>query len=498
MIPDAAKLLKFFRNPLNSLSVIGLVITAPILATFAVKGFFVRYIADDFCTAGSVVEHGWWGAQFHWYNSWSGRFSFTASITALEALGGWVAQVLPTLTIIGWLAALSWTLMQVLSRVGIAVGYVVAYCLSSLVLITYVITNPHPGQTFYWFTGNITYTLPLVLLTVAIGMAIKSLHNLNQQSSLRAYLRSRQAWWAVAAGGVFFMAASLNETYAVFQLAVIGLFLASVVLAQLQKRSFGYTQIVVIGSWICLSLLSTLIMYVAPGNAVRDAAFPDNPTISQTLEYALNATNTYLINDWQYAVYIYIFIISACLFTWALKQSSKSTQKENITTIVYQSVTILVIAYLLCVLVQAPSYYVQHYPTAARSLASMPFTLSVATLLIGYQMARAVNSIEAFSLSLLRPIIILALMAVGTKVLMSQTLYHVDTTMQQLPDLQQYATSWDRQSGRLIDLGQSQAGAATVGRLGHTFDLEDVSVDSSHWINQCMAQYYAIRSIWAE
>src|SRR5690606_17667743 len=105
-------------------------------------------------------------------------------------------------------------------------------------------------------------------------------------------------------------------------------------------------------------------------------AYPDNPSIGNTIEYALNATNTYLIHHWQYALYVYLFIISVCLFALGMKKINTTKPTIDVEKNVYLSVVIIVVAYALCVLVYIPSYYVQHYPTWERSLSSIPFTLS--------------------------------------------------------------------------------------------------------------------------
>ena len=151
MISDSAWLAKLWRNPMVWLSGLGLLTTLPILGTFAIKGFYVRYVADDFCTAASL-GNGWLQSQIHWYTTWSGRFSFTAVVTALEWLSSLTTQALPTMTLVGWMMALSWAMRLALRRVGMTLHWVTALFLSSLVLVIFVLTSPHPGQVFYWFT----------------------------------------------------------------------------------------------------------------------------------------------------------------------------------------------------------------------------------------------------------------------------------------------------------------------------------------------------------
>ena len=47
------------------------------LGMHAFMGGFARYIADDFCTLGTLRRLGFFGSQVNWYENWSGRFYFT-------------------------------------------------------------------------------------------------------------------------------------------------------------------------------------------------------------------------------------------------------------------------------------------------------------------------------------------------------------------------------------------------------------------------------------
>src|SRR5690606_24257795 len=105
--------------------------------------------------------------------------------------------------------------------------------LSLAILSMYLMTNPHIGQTFYWLTGNVTYTLPLIFLTVAAGLAA-SLYNriADQKKSFSAYWRSKEGVISLITGVVLFITASLNETHAFYQLLVLGLAFVLFVLVQ--------------------------------------------------------------------------------------------------------------------------------------------------------------------------------------------------------------------------------------------------------------------------
>ena len=68
---------------------------AAALAAHAYVGLFARYMADDYCTAGTVRTAGLLETQRHFYLAWSGRFSFTWTVSLVELLGTGVVPYLP-------------------------------------------------------------------------------------------------------------------------------------------------------------------------------------------------------------------------------------------------------------------------------------------------------------------------------------------------------------------------------------------------------------------
>ena len=73
--------------------------TAITLATYAWRGVYARYIADDYCTAAILASRGFWSSQGYWYRAWSGRFAFTFAIGIAEQFGPRAAMILPLLAI---------------------------------------------------------------------------------------------------------------------------------------------------------------------------------------------------------------------------------------------------------------------------------------------------------------------------------------------------------------------------------------------------------------
>ena len=143
-------------------------VAAP-LAAFAVVGWFSRYAADDYCTAGQVVATGFWQAQSSLYVAWSGRFAATALITMVELFGPGAVPLLPTLALLAWLAAVAWASAKLAAAFHRPIGPLPAVTLAAVLLYTTLRTTADLPQVLYWQTGLLTYLAPLVLATVHVG-----------------------------------------------------------------------------------------------------------------------------------------------------------------------------------------------------------------------------------------------------------------------------------------------------------------------------------------
>jgi len=123
---------------------------AAALATYAWLGVYVRYEADDFCSAGVLREDGFWRAQLFWYANWSGRWAFTLIVTALQTLGPHITMIAPAVLIAVWCFV---AMRSLRTAAGIAVVYAT------------IDGAPEFYQSTLWLTGLVTYALPCVLLT---------------------------------------------------------------------------------------------------------------------------------------------------------------------------------------------------------------------------------------------------------------------------------------------------------------------------------------------
>lgn len=207
------------------------------LLAYAGVGSYVRYVADDFCTAASVRAVGWLGAQGPAYAGWSGRFAATGLTTALEVPGPWVTAWVGAVTI----ALVAGSAYLALRATGLAVGIAVSG--TAIAMFALVTSVPQPFESFYWLTGATTYAPSLILMALAVVAARRK--------------------WVVLVAALGFLSAGFSETAAVVQFAV------AVTLLVLAPAFRPAVRGLIVGT-----VIGALIVIAAPGNEIRAAQYP--------------------------------------------------------------------------------------------------------------------------------------------------------------------------------------------------------------------------------
>ncbi|HTD79857.1 MAG TPA: hypothetical protein VK898_19640, partial [Chloroflexota bacterium] len=139
---------------LHALTLAGVV--AP-LAMLAVAGWFSRYAADDYCTAGQVQLAGFLDAQSRLYVGWSGRFAATLLVTLAEVVGPAAVPLLPSIALLVWLSAATWAVFELACAFGWRLGLVPAAALAAVIVYATLQTTADMPQVVFWQTGTLTY-----------------------------------------------------------------------------------------------------------------------------------------------------------------------------------------------------------------------------------------------------------------------------------------------------------------------------------------------------
>jgi hypothetical protein len=236
-----------------------------VLAVAIALFWFAQPLADDFSRAYKGRVQGTLAATRFEYFNWTGRWAssglnyFLTSSFDLVRAYPFLLLISPTL-----LAICTYTLLHA-ADIGRSSRQRLALT-ASLVAI-YWAGMPHPGESFYWLTGNTDNLAGLSLSLLVIA------------GILRFRPRSAPVTAAITAGlcALALVAAGFHELFAL----LLCLLLAGGTLAawlETDRRR-----------WVCTACLVAaivgfLIVYLAPGNAVRRADFPLAANVAATAE----------------------------------------------------------------------------------------------------------------------------------------------------------------------------------------------------------------------
>lgn len=236
---------------------------AAALLAFAYVGLFNRWVADDYCCAAWYRMYGFFGNQKYWYDLYSGRVSMLFVSTVAFLFGPkLMPPALPSLLLAFWLISLAWAIGQWGKRMGWPQPQLTSFFLAELILVNTLSRTPTIYQSLYWMASALTYTSPLILLPLLIGMLSRVVGASRLPSHRRFLLTGLSGAIAFAAGG-------FNEMYLAFQLG--GLLLAILLCAMSRSGDSKRNLLPLLIASLFGSILAGIISKLSPGNEVRVA-----------------------------------------------------------------------------------------------------------------------------------------------------------------------------------------------------------------------------------
>lgn len=266
---------------------ISLALIASLLAPLLAWGYislFTRYWYDDFCYTSVVNKLGFVKSQLYWYRHWTGRYTFLFINAVLAYIGPRTASFLGATLLPAWLAAATWAIYQLFSLMRLPSPLISSFLLAELIIYATLNSAPDIVTSFYWQTGILVYTVPLVLLMLYIGLLLyvvrKKLH-LGVSSP-----------WVIAGALLTFVAGGCSEIYGVMQ--TVGLSLLIIFTLKYSSGSAKRLLLLMAISGLLGSVLSISILALAPGNDVRRDYFPPHPHLIQVVKSSLSYSLSFI------------------------------------------------------------------------------------------------------------------------------------------------------------------------------------------------------------
>lgn len=414
------------------------------LVGLAWLGTYSRWIADDFCTVAALQRLGFLQSQVYWYKSWSGRFAFTLVMTTLESLGPHVTRLIPAAVILVFITSIFFALMQVLA------SRMLAATLACAITWSIVGCAPDVFQDVFWATGVVTYTLPLALVALAVGLILR---------------RSKAAY------PLLLLAAAFSETLTAVMAGVAVVTFA----AFPSQRRRTLPAIAAIG-------LGALVVVVAPGNVVRASHFRRDLSFGVLPSIAVDAVG-FLGRELSQAVsaLALVFALAAMArLVWGPSSAGLGRPGERWAAMIIGLGLLwsLFAPFLLARVVMSA-------PAPVRSMQATHAAFAIASALWGWiaggsiadtRRPRAVIALSAIA-------VVLTALQIGAIADMRTTAVSAST----------FARGWDAMDAGLRQLrGNPFVVIPAPRKVGN---LDFLAASPQHWANRCVADDYGVGMI---
>ena len=469
---------------------LGAILLIPTLTTMYV-GWFSRYMADDYCTVGTLRELGFSQSQQFWYTNWSGRFAFTFFVNVAEMIGPSVVRLLPAAFILLWLAAMVFLIRRSLHALGYQSYTGTVLGLAAVVLLGTLWGAPNIYQSVYWQTGLLTYVVPLILLSGYFGWLL-----LRQ----RPQRPGRASWVMIAVSAAMaFVIGGFSETnlslqtLALLMLLVIGIYGV--------RKNSGIVDRWLIAAGLVGSLAAAIVIIAAPGNDVRQGLMPSpsglvewlGRTAWDVLLFANRGLQRLTLTT------VLVTIVPFLLALFPARENARRSQGKTGELRKWGTLVLLIplsTALLMFATIAPYEYAVSTYPDG-RVLITTQFVLVAGLAGWGFAAGKLSRTVLPLSLaaksSLVAGVWLVALIPISVAVV-SATLHSLDP----LADAQEFAITWDLRDETIRQTVERGEKAMAVRSLNHMGGLAEIGRDPNEWINRCVAQSYGLKTVIAK
>jgi hypothetical protein len=454
------------------------------LGAHAYVGWFSRYASDDYCTAAVTLEQGFLAAQSYWYNAWSGRYTFTALVTALELLGDWTARVLPALGVLLWLLIGSWAMLPLGRRLGWRQPVLTSFVLASLIIFATLTAAPNIGQSLYWQTGLLTYVLPLIAGALFAGWLLRR--------ALASAASTSAGTLTISFVGSFVLG-GLSETSLMLQVALLslGLIAAQLGLAGQRRRVVVGLLLAALGG----ALAAGVVMLIAPGTRMRTAQEDDPPVTFERGLLAVRASlslGVWIVRRFEVlsrltALSLIVTCMALGFAAWTSRSTDDSADSAGWLKQVLRIVVVGVLGFGLTALTLFPVYLVQGFDPPGRVQMLTEFML-VVTIAAGSYLVGELLRTEVVRTPLPRVAGPMAMLVLS--LLVVAPLSEARNTFGQVPFEAEYAAGWDANDDLLRSADGSASSAVIVSPLPPRWGWAYVDFRPEAFPNGCVARYY--------
>jgi len=482
------------KNPSQYLKWAGVVLGALMmipLIVHAYLGGFSRYIADDYCTLGTLKNLGFLGSQLNWYNQWSGRYSFTFMVNLTQLAGPKLTPWLPALAVALWVLSVLCLFLQWQRWFEAPRSIILAFAPSTLVVFTTLHGSPNVYQSLYWQTGMLTYSLPLILLTAYMAWLLFVNDGLPDNN--------RMAWAIPVSGIAAFVFGGFSETYVSVQTALL---IVLLILSSLTLRGRKRQQLnAVLGAGVFGSILAMAVIVLAPGTAVRRSLMLPSPDIYLLITKSIKDVYIFSVITLRRQPFIVLLSVTlpalVGLLTFPDYRARKPVQKGDwIRWFLPLYVIPIITAVMILASIMPSEYAISSYPDGRVLIMPVYFLflgLILWGLTLGYRLRSLIETQKAGTLLAVRLIFGLAVCALGVFGIISAR-----ALTGEIPTARQYSQEWDKRDQTLKTHSGDQDDPIAIPSLRHMGQLAEIDYSPDYWVNRCVAQAYGVGAVIAK
>ncbi len=452
------------------------------LTVYSYFGFFSRYMADDYCHSELVKNRPFFDALWHHYLTFSNRYMILVVPYLTEQFGPRGQSFLPAIMIVLWVIALFWLLREIRITLAQKWTHLTLFFLSSLIIFFTILQAPDRYQSIYWEASSINRLVPLVL-TIFLFASLLALFRIGNTEK---YIFQ----WSLFYFIVTFLVGGFDEMNDTIILSISFLALAVIFLwmEKNKKRIFSFW---LLGSIFLSSLVSMLVMVIAPHNAARIShppsllvfvgrilTYPKNFILDSTLTiFPLPTLLSFLLS----------FLVFSLLYTD--KEKISPNIRKHLWQVFFFSPFIL---YALFSVNFAPSAYAQAYP-ANRALLGARFLMTSWLFLEGALLAVLLSKLRFFQATFIKFSFVILFAAFSLYPLRAAW-----KTLNTFDFYRQRASAWDLRDDKIRTAKDKGEMDIHIQEFDSIHVIKELDSDSNHWVNRCAARYYGVDSISAD
>jgi len=452
---------------------------------------YTRFFADDFCEASVAKSHQIFEYLKLRYEGWTGRYSFILFSWLTTSFGPKISSFFPALHILIWIISVVFAVYQILSIIKHPQVLISSIAYSGLFLVVLLSSMPKMFESVFWIIGSINYSMPLIIFTIMLGIFLLCFRKETNLLLLSLILI------------IAFVNSGFSEIFAFIQIVIFILAIILFFFTGLHRDNKSLFRFLLLG--LIVSLVGILIVFIAPGNAARQAASSHpEPTSLMKLPFLIIRSTLVIFylflrnTGWSFiAILLIPFLFGFLLIDNRKNDYVKPSSFKGLFVQPWiKSILIIGLSVLIITMAAAtPSSYIQgEYPTSRAMILPFYFIIAGLVLIFGTIGARVRNryneQLRDKTVQWARILlIVLVFVMLGS--------FTVET-FRLLPAQRAYAQSWDALNNELM-LKKAQ-GAQDVQTFNavNAFGYGFIGPNPKDWVNRCVAKYYGFKSIGLE